>query len=103
MKIYLNPYLCIFIVEQIILLLQKSSSSSEDNNQRPHNMVRDWIDWIDSVMSMHISNVRSYDHIKQIGRIWSVYTSVARREMELQKKNSSNNETNSAIIGKEDE
>ena len=68
-------------------------------------MVRDWIDWLDSVMNIYISNGRSYDHIKQIGGIWSVYTSVARREMELQKNNNnnSNNDANSAIIGKEDE
>ncbi|KAG2219841.1 hypothetical protein INT45_006284 [Circinella minor] len=78
--------------DQIIVLLQKSSSAEES----PHTMIRNWIDWIDSVMNLHISNGQGYDHIKQIGRIWSMYTSVAKREMELQKKK--NNETNSAII-----
>ncbi|KAI7849588.1 RFX DNA-binding domain-containing protein [Circinella umbellata] len=82
--------------DQIIVLLQKSSSAEEETHQPPRNRIRNWIEWIDSVMNLHVLKGQGYDHIKQIGRIWSIYTSVARREMELQKKK--NNETHSTII-----
>ncbi|KAI8146559.1 RFX DNA-binding domain-containing protein [Fennellomyces sp. T-0311] len=45
--------------------------------------IRHWIDWMDAMMDMHIARGQSYSHIKTAAVIWSTYTSLTRREMEL--------------------
>ncbi|KAI9248260.1 RFX DNA-binding domain-containing protein [Phascolomyces articulosus] len=63
---------------------------NSDTSHPQQSIIRYWIDTMDSMMNNHLSNGQSYNHIKKLAVIWSAYTSIARREMELQNKSQSN-------------
>ena len=44
---------------------------------------KNWIVWMDAMMEMHLARGQNYSHIKKLSIIWSSYTSLTRREMEL--------------------